>query len=268
MSEALPAHDPFAIEGRIAVVTGTATGVGRGIAEHFARAGAKVLLCDVAAEAGRAVADGLAAEGLETEFVAADVSDPEAAKSLIDTAVERWGSLDILVNNAAIQVEKTLEDTEPEDWETLMSVNLRGVYACSRPAIPAMRASGGGSIINMASVNGFWMEPGLAAYCAAKGGVITLTRAIAAENGKDGIRCNCICPGYVDTGMAGRYLDSQEDPAAARSEVALLHAVGRVGQPADIAACAQFLASEAAGFVTGAAFVVDGGLSLGVVARA
>jgi NAD(P)-dependent dehydrogenase (short-subunit alcohol dehydrogenase family) len=148
-----------------------------------------------------------------------------------------------------------------------MNVNLRGVYGCSRPAIRAMRDSGGGSIVNIASVNGFWVEPGLAAYCAAKGGVITLTRAIAAENGKDGIRCNCICPGYVDTGMAGRYLDSQADPAAARAEVAQLHAVGRVGQPVDIAACVQYLASDAAGFVTGAAFVVDGGLSLGVVAR-
>jgi NAD(P)-dependent dehydrogenase (short-subunit alcohol dehydrogenase family) len=267
VSEASQKQDPFEIAGRVAVVTGTATGVGRGIAEHFARAGAKVLLCDVSADAGQAVADGLTAEGLEAEFFAADISDPGAARSLIDTAVARWSSLDILVNNAAIQVEKTLEETEPEDWERLMSVNLRGVYGCSRPAIGAMRESGGGSIINMASVNGFWVEPGLAAYCAAKGGVITLTRAIAAENGKDGVRCNCICPGYVDTGMAGRYLDSQEDPAAARSEVAQLHAVGRVGQPADIAACAQFLASDAAGFVTGAAFVVDGGLSLGVVAR-
>ena len=266
MSEAAAA-DPFSIAGRTAIVTGTATGVGRGIAEHFARAGARVLMCDVSEDDGRAVAEALSAEGHEIEFRAADVSDAEQARSLTDAALELWGSLDVLVNNAAIQVEKTIEDTEPEDWDRLMSVNLRGVYGCSRPAIPAMRRSGGGSIVNIASVNGFWVEPGLAAYCAAKGGVITLTRAIAAENGKDGIRCNCICPGYVDTGMAGRYLDSQADPAAARDEVAMLHAVGRVGQPVDIAACVQYLASDAAGFVTGAAFVVDGGLSLGVVAR-
>lgn len=258
---------PFEIAGRTAIVTGAATGVGRAIAEYFARAGARVLMCDISEEEGRSAADALTAAELEVEFRAADVSDADQARSLIDAAVELWGSLDVLVNNAAIQVEKTLEDTEPEDWDRLMSVNLRGVYGCSRPAIGAMRAGGGGSIINIASVNGFWVEPGLAAYCAAKGGVITLTRAIAAENGKDGVRCNCICPGYVDTGMAGRYLDSQENPAAARAEVAQLHAVGRVGQPADIAACAQYLASDAAGFVTGAAFVVDGGLSLGVVAR-
>jgi NAD(P)-dependent dehydrogenase (short-subunit alcohol dehydrogenase family) len=130
-----------------------------------------------------------------------------------------------------------------------------------------MRSGGGGSIVNIASVNGFWVEPGLGAYCAAKGGVIALTRSTAADFGRDGIRCNAICPGYVDTGMAGRYLDSQADPERARAEVATLHAVGRVGQPIDIALCAQYLVSDAAGFVTGASLVIDGGLSLGVVAK-
>lgn len=255
------------IAGRTAVVTGAATGVGRGIAEHFARAGANVLLCDVAADDGQAVADGLVANGHQAKFLRADVSDPVDARSLTEAALDHWGALDILVNNAAVQVEKTIEDVEPEEWDRLMGVNLKGVYLCSRYAIPAMRAGGGGSIVNIASVNGFWVEPGLGAYCAAKGGVIALTRSTAADFGRDQIRCNCICPGYVDTGMAGRYLDSQSDPADARAEVASLHAVGRVGQPADIAACAQFLASDAASFATGAAFVIDGGLSLGVVAR-
>ena len=259
-------RDPFEIDGRSAIVTGAATGIGRGIAEHFARAGAKVLLCDVA-EDGSQVAEQLTSEGHTAEFMAVDVSDPEQAGSLTAAAVDRWGSLQILVNNAAVQVEKTIEDLEPAEWDGLMDVNLKGVYLCSRAAIPAMRSGGGGSIINIASVNGFWVEPGLGAYCAAKGGVITLTRSTAADFGRDAIRCNCICPGYVDTGMAGRYLDSQPDPEKARGEVATLHAVGRVGQPVDIAACAQYLASDAASFVTGASFVVDGGLSLGVVAR-
>jgi NAD(P)-dependent dehydrogenase (short-subunit alcohol dehydrogenase family) len=255
------------IAGRAAIVTGAATGVGRGIAEHFARVGARVLLCDVDADGGQAVADDLAGQGHNAAFRRADVGSPADAQALVEDAVERWGGLDILVNNAAVQVEKTIEELEPDEWDRLMAVNFRGVYLCSKHAIPAMRRRGGGAIVNIASVNGFWVEPGLGAYCASKGGVIALTRSTAADFGRDGIRCNCICPGYVDTGMAARYLDSQADPAKARAEVATLHAVGRVGQPEDIAACAQFLASDAASFATGAAFVLDGGLSLGVVAK-
>ena len=124
-------------------------------------------------------------------------------------AAERHGGPHAIVSNAAIQYEHTLEDTPPEDWDRVLGVNLRGVYLCARAAIPRMRRIGGGSIVNMASVNGFWVEPALAAYCTAKGGVINLTRAIALENGRDGIRCNCICPGYIDTGMAQRYFESR-----------------------------------------------------------
>jgi NAD(P)-dependent dehydrogenase (short-subunit alcohol dehydrogenase family) len=254
------------IAGRVAIVTGAASGVGRGVAETFARAGAAVVLGDVDERGGRDVADGLAGDGHAVAFRRADVSSPADAKALVDEAVARYGGLDILVNNAAIQIENTIEDLEPDNWDRLMSVNMKGVYLCSKYAIPEMRARGGGSIVNIASVNGFWVEPGLGAYCASKGGVIALTRSTAADFGRDGIRCNCICPGYIDTGMAGRYLDSQPDPARARAEVASLHAVGRVGQPLDVARAAQFLASDAAGFATGSAFVLDGGLSLGVVA--
>ena len=258
--------DPFEIDGRATIVTGAATGIGRGIAEHFARAGARVLLADVD-EGAAAVAEALAGEGADAAFQRTDVSSPEDAEALIAAAVDRWGRLDGLVNNAAIQVENTIEDLEPADWDRLMGVNLKGAYLCSKYAIAPMRSGGGGSIVNLASVNGFWVEPGLGAYCASKGGVITLTRSTAADFGRDGIRCNSICPGYIDTGMAGRYLDSLPDPERARAEVASQHAVGRVGQPADIAATARFLISDAGEFVTGAAFVVDGGLSLGVVAK-
>lgn len=255
------------IDGRRAIVTGAATGMGRGLAEHFAAVGARVLLCDVDAERGQAVADALADRGHDAAFRRADVGSPSDAEALVADAVERWGGLDILVNNAGVQVEKTIEDLDPAEWDRLMDVNFKGVFLCSKYAIPVMRDGGGGAIVNIASVNGFWVEPGLGAYCASKGGVIALTRSTATDFGRDGIRCNCICPGYIDTGMAGRYLDSQADPGKARAEVATLHAVGRVGQPADIATCAQFLASDAAAFATGAAFVLDGGLSLGVVAK-
>ena len=148
----------------------------------------------------------------------------------------------------------------------MLGVNLKGVYLCARAAIPRMRALGGGSIVNMASVNGFWVEPALGAYCAAKGGVINLTRAIALENGRYGIRCNCICPGYIDTGMAQRYFEIQADPDAARVEAGRMHALGRIGRPEEIAAMALFLCSDESGFCTAAPFVVDGGLSAGVPA--
>jgi NAD(P)-dependent dehydrogenase (short-subunit alcohol dehydrogenase family) len=259
--------DPIGIADRVAVVTGAGAGIGRGIAEHFAAAGARVVLADVDRRAGAEVAEQLAEAGHEVAFVAADVGDSGDAEALIESAFERWGRIDALVNNAAIQVENTIEDLEPAEWDRLMQVNFKGVYLCSKYTIPRMRSGGGGSIVNIASVNGFWVEPGLGAYCGAKGGVIALTRSTAADFGRDGIRCNAICPGYVDTGMAGRYLDSQPDPERARAEVAGLHAVGRVGQPSDIAICAQYLVSDAAGFVTGASFVLDGGLSLGVVAK-
>jgi NAD(P)-dependent dehydrogenase (short-subunit alcohol dehydrogenase family) len=145
-----------------------------------------------------------------------------------------------------------------------MTRNLKGVYLCARAAIPRMRALGGGSIVNMASVNGFWVEPSLGAYCAAKGGVINLTRAIALENGRHGIRC--ICPGYIDTGVAQRYFEIQPDPHAARAEAGRMHALGRIGKPEEIAAMALFLCSDESAFCTAQPFIVDGGLSAGVPA--
>jgi NAD(P)-dependent dehydrogenase (short-subunit alcohol dehydrogenase family) len=260
--------DPFSVAGRATIVTGAATGIGRGVATRFARAGANVLLADVDAAGVAQVAEGLAAEGFSATSSTADVSDPADAEALVGVAVDRFGGLDVLVNNAAIQIENTIEDLDPDGWDRLMSVNMKGVYLCSKFAIGAMRARGGGAIVNMASINGFWVEPGLGAYCASKGGVIALTRSTAADFGRDGIRCNCICPGYIDTGMAARYLDSLPDPEKARAEVAAQHAVGRVGTPEDVAALAQYLASDAASFATGGAFVLDGGQSLGVVATA
>jgi NAD(P)-dependent dehydrogenase (short-subunit alcohol dehydrogenase family) len=256
------------IEGKVTIVTGAATGVGAGIARQFAAAGARVVLADVDTDGGVATARALEDAGGDASFTETDVSDPRSVRDLVAAAVERHGRLDGIVNNAAIQIEKTIEDLEPEEWDRLMGVNLKGVYLCSKYAIPRLRAAGGGSIVNIASVNGFWVEPQLGAYCTSKGGVIALTRATAADFGRDGIRCNCICPGYVDTGMAGRYLDSLPDPAAARADVAQQHAVGRVGEPKDVASLAQFLVSDVSGFATGAAYVLDGGLSLGVVARA
>jgi meso-butanediol dehydrogenase/(S,S)-butanediol dehydrogenase/diacetyl reductase len=255
------------LQGKIAIVTGSGSGNGRAITIGYAREGARVFGADVDEDSARETAELAEREGGEVEPGHVDVADSASVQEMVRRAEQRFGGLDIMVANAGILARAEFLDHTEEMFDRIIAVNLRGVFLCGLYAGRRMAGLNGGSIINIASVNGFWVEPGLGAYCAAKGGVITLTRSTAADFGRDAIRCNCICPGYVDTGMAGRYLDSQPDPEKARAEVATQHAVGRVGQPVDVAACAQYLASDAASFVTGAAFVVDGGLSLGVVAR-
>lgn len=172
----------------------------------------------------------------------------------------------MIVCNAATDFVGTVEDTSPENWARVLSINLTGVYLCVRAGLSRMRKLGGGSIVNIASVNAFWLEPELAAYATAKGGVIALTRSIAIDAGHDGIRCNCVCPGYIDTGMAQRYFDLQADPARARAEAGRMHALGRLGQPDEIAAVVAFLAGEESSFCTAQPFIVDGGLSAGIPA--
>lgn len=253
------------MDGKTAVVTGAARGIGRAIAERLASAGAHTVCGDVDVDELRTVVENIEQGGGHAEAHRCDVSDPAEVEGLIEAA-ERRGGPHALVSNAAIQYERTIEDTPPEDWDRVLGINLKGVYLCARAAIPRMRRLGGGSIVNMASVNGFWVEPQLGAYCTAKGGVINLTRAIALDFGKDGIRCNCICPGYIDTGMAQRYFEVQPDPEAARAEAGRLHALGRIGRPGEIAAVALFLCSDESSFCTAQPFIVDGGLSAGVPA--
>jgi NAD(P)-dependent dehydrogenase (short-subunit alcohol dehydrogenase family) len=253
------------MRGKVSVVTGAATGIGKAIAERLAEEGSVVVCADIDAAGAGDTAASIEAAGGQAEWHSCDVSDPAQVEALM-AAAEALGGPHAIVSNAAVQYERTVEDTPPEDWDRVLGVNLKGVYLCARAAIPRMRALGGGSIVNMASVNGFWVEPSLGAYCAAKGGVINLTRAIALENGRDGIRCNCICPGYIDTGMAQRYFEIQDDPDAARAEAGRMHSLGRIGRPEEVAAMALFLCSDESTFCTAQPFIVDGGLSAGVPA--
>ena len=253
------------MDSRTVVVTGAARGIGRAIAERLAAAGAYTICADLDLAELEQVAATIEAAGGRVQAHRCDVSDPEDVERLM-AAADQHGGPNALVSNAAIQYERTIEDTPPDDWDRVMGINLKGVYLCARAAIPRMRRLGGGSIVNMASVNGFWVEPQLGAYCTAKGGVINLTRAIALDFGRDGIRCNCICPGYIDTGMAQRYFEVQDDPEAARAAAGRLHALGRIGRPEEIAAMALFLCSDESSFCTAQPFIVDGGLSAGVPA--
>ena len=255
------------MDGKVAIVTGSGTGIGRAVALRLSGAGALTLCADIDEASAVRTAEEIGTAGGQAEGIRCDVSDADDMDRLVARAAALGGP-HALVSNAAIQYEHLLVDTPPDDWDRVLGVNLKSVYLGARAVIPHMRRLGGGSIVNMASVNGFWVEPALAAYCAAKGGVINLTRAIALENGRYQIRCNCICPGYIDTGMAQRYFEIQDDPDAARVVAGNMHALGRVGRPEEVAAMALFLCSDEASFCTAQPFVVDGGLSAGVSAAA
>jgi meso-butanediol dehydrogenase/(S,S)-butanediol dehydrogenase/diacetyl reductase len=192
-----------------------------------------------------------------------DVGDPAAITALVAEVVETQGGLDVLVNNAAVEVDATVEDTTVEQWDETLAVNVRAPGLLAAAAIPHMRAAGGGVIVNIASIDGLWAEPALPAYCASKGALIGLTRALAIDHGRDGIRCVAICPSYVRTAMLEQFFASQPDPAGALAGGVAMHPIGRLAEPSDIADLAVFLASDRASFLTGHAYVADGGMIAG-----
>ena len=246
------------LEGRVAIVTGGGRGIGRAIVDRFVRDGATVV--DASRSAGALAGDRVVP-------IATDVSEPDAVRRLVDETTHRLGGIDVLVNNAALELEGTIEETDPEEWDALMRVNLRGPFLCAKYALPALRERRG-VIINVASVDGYWAEPRLAAYCASKGGLIALTRAIAVDHGHEGVRCCAICPSYVRTDMLEQFFDAQPQPGVARAEAAGLHALDRLSEPEEVASLAAWLASDEAAFATGQAFVLDGGLTAGRMPRA
>jgi NAD(P)-dependent dehydrogenase (short-subunit alcohol dehydrogenase family) len=244
---------PGRLQGKVAVITGASRGIGYAIALAFARQGAHV----VGASRTPPPAP------FPGEFVATDVSNPAAVARLFEQTIALHGGLDVLVNNAAVEHEATVEDTTLEAWDRVLAVNLTGVFLCSKEAIPHLRRRSGGVILNIGSIDGLWAEPGLAAYCASKGGVLALTRSIAIDFGRDGIRCTCICPSYVRTDMLEQYFAAQPDPEAAAASASTMHPVGRIAEPDDVASLAVWLASDEATFASGHPFLLDGGLLAG-----
>lgn len=248
---------------KVCVVTGAGAGIGRAIAMEMAREGGRVVVADIDESAAAQTVRQIRESGGEAIAVATDVADPDSVIRLAVETEQRFGDAAVLVNNAAIQISKLIEDTTPEEWQRQMSVNVGGVFLCSKYFLPQLRRTRG-AIVNLSSVNGFFVEPMCAGYCATKGAIIALTKAMAIDHGWEGIRVNCICPGYIDAGLAEAYFQAQPDPAAARAAAGKLHALGRVGRPEEVARTAVFLASGDASFITGSALVVDGGFGSGL----
>jgi meso-butanediol dehydrogenase/(S,S)-butanediol dehydrogenase/diacetyl reductase len=244
-------------QSRVVVVTGAAAGIGRGIAERFAEEGGAVAALD---------RDATGLERLATAHpnlfvLPSDVSDEASSAAAFETIRERWGRVDVLVNNAGIELHGAVAEMPVEQWDRVLAVNLRGAYLMSRGAIPLMRDQGG-SIINIASVHAFVAYPGCAAYDTTKAGLLGFTRALALDHGRDGIRVNAICPGYIHTPLMDQWLAQLPDREAEMRRIIELHPVGRIGTPRDVAELALFLAAPQAGFITGAAITLDGGMTL------
>jgi meso-butanediol dehydrogenase / (S,S)-butanediol dehydrogenase / diacetyl reductase len=246
---------------KVCVITGAGSGIGRATALLFAEEGARLIVADKLADRAQAVAGECAGRGAEAIAVAADVAKSAHAKRIIASAVERFGRLDVLVNNAGYGITGSVVETDEEAWEALMAVNVRGVFLCSKHAIPVMQANGGGSIVNTASVVASVGIANRAAYCASKGAVAALTRAMAVDHVGDGIRCNAIAPGTIDTPYFDEILKNSPDPAATRKALAARQLLGRLGTPEEIAAGILFLAGDESRFATGTILTLDGGMT-------
>jgi NAD(P)-dependent dehydrogenase (short-subunit alcohol dehydrogenase family) len=250
------------LDGKIALVTGAARGIGRGIALRFAREGAKVGIVDLSQDSCQLVADEIRALGGQALALPTDVTDETAVETLIDTVHAHFRAVNVLVNNAAVMPAGALHETSPADFDRCLAVNLRGAYLMSRAVIPDMLAAGRGSIIHMASVTGVLGLPGLAAYSATKGALIALARAMSTDYARLGIRVNAVSPGTIDSPMLHDFLAAQSRPDYFRQQFDAMHPVGRVGTIDEVATVFVFLASDESSFVTGANYTVDGGLSV------
>ena len=240
------------LKGKTALVTGGEGGIGRAICSRFAREGAQVVSADLTQRM---------TPNERIRFVEFDVTREDHAVSQFESLSKQWDRLDILVNAAGIEIEKTIEETSLEEWNRIFAINVTGTFLTSKYALPMLRQSGTASVINFGSYDGFIADPKLAAYCATKGAVHALTRAMACDHGPEGIRVNAICPGYVDTPMLASFFGDRADPEAQKQAARDVHPTRTYGQPEDIANLVNWLASDEARYASGQLWVIDGGLS-------
>jgi NAD(P)-dependent dehydrogenase (short-subunit alcohol dehydrogenase family) len=243
------------LEGKTAFVTGGTGGIGSAVCRRFMKEGAEVIAAD------------LSENGTTARFIKYDVTSEEVARGTFEDLAKNWEKLDILVNAAGIEIEKTIEDTTLEEWNQSFAVNVTGTFLTSKYALPLLRKSAGASIINFGSYDGFIADPGLAVYCATKGAVHALTKAMACDHGPEGIRVNAICPGYVDTPMLQSFFTGEGSGGDSKSidelqqAVRDVHPMRRYGTPDDIANLVNWLASDEARYASGQLWIIDGGLS-------
>lgn len=247
------------LENKVAIVTAGGAGIGAATARRFAREGAAVVIADLSGTRAKAVADEIVGTGQRAVCIKMDASDPEAIQATIKLAIDSFGRLDVMFNNAGMAEVAPVHETTLESWNRVMAVTLTSTFLGIKYAVPIMRRQGGGAIVNTASISGTRGDYGMASYNAAKAGVINLTRAAALENAKHGIRINCVCPGGINTRVAQVLGGERADEF--RRTMGAMHPVGRMGEPEEIANMVTFLASDEASFVTGAQFVVDGGVT-------
>ncbi len=240
------------LSGKTAFVTGGTGGIGAAICARFAAEGARVIAADLQNP-------GALAKGVE--FVEFDVTSENRVVSTFEKLATRWDRLDILVNAAGIEIEETIENTTLEQWNRIFAINVTGTFLTSKYALPLLRKSDGASVINFGSYDGYIADPGLAAYCATKGAVHALTRAMACDHGPEGIRVNAICPGYVNTPMLQSFFGASGDIESLRQAVRDVHPMRTYGEPEDIANLVNWLASDEARYASGQLWIIDGGLS-------
>jgi len=240
------------LQGKTAFVTGGSGGIGTAICERFAAEGAQVIAADLHPPL-------TAVQGVE--FREFDVTSESMVIAAFNKIAQQWPQLDILVNTAGIEIEKTIEHTTLEEWNRIFAINVTGMFLTSKHALPLLRKSKGASVINFGSYDGYIADPGLAAYCATKGAVHALTRAMACDHGPEGIRVNAICPGYVNTPMLQSFFGESGDIETLKQAVRDVHPTRTFGEPADIANLVNWLASDEARYASGQLWVLDGGLS-------